>query len=234
MDAQVPARGFAANIEFGIGRLVEWLAGALVVAETLVLFAGVVSRYVFHKPFTWSDELASILFLWLAMLGAVLAYRRTEHMRMSALVNAAQPRSKALLEALALAAGLAFLLLVLHPAYEYAYDEMMIETPALGLRNVWRAAAIPIGIVLMLLMGLSRIGRVHAPRDVAMAFAVVVAIAAALWFSKPALNAIGNYKLIVFFVLLVGAAVLSGVPIVFAFGIGTFAFLALTTRTPHG
>ena len=232
MDAQVPARGFAANIEFGIGRLVEWLAGALVVAETLVLFAGVVSRYVFHKPFTWSDELASILFLWLAMLGAVLAYRRTEHMRMSALVNAAQPRSKALLEALALAAGLAFLLLVLHPAYEYAYDEMMIETPALGLRNVWRAAAIPIGIVLMLLMGLSRIGRVHAPRDVAMAFAVVVAIAAALWFSKPALNAIGNYKLIVFFVLLVGAAVLSGVPIVFAFGIGTFAFLALTTRTP--
>ncbi len=30
---------------------------------------------------SWSDELASILFLWLSMLGAVIALRRGEHMR---------------------------------------------------------------------------------------------------------------------------------------------------------
>ena len=40
----------------------------------------------FHAPLVWSDELASILFLWLAMLGAVVAFRRGEHMRMTALV----------------------------------------------------------------------------------------------------------------------------------------------------
>ena len=50
--------------------------------EIAILFAGVVSRYVFNKPLTWSDELASILFLWLAMLGAVIALRRGEHMRL--------------------------------------------------------------------------------------------------------------------------------------------------------
>ena len=44
----------------------------LVAAEIVVLFSGIVARYVFHKPIVWSDELASILFLWLAMLGAVL------------------------------------------------------------------------------------------------------------------------------------------------------------------
>jgi TRAP-type C4-dicarboxylate transport system permease small subunit len=55
-----------------------------VVAEIAILFAGVVSRYVFHQPLLWSDELASILFLWLAMLGAVVALRRGEHMRMTA------------------------------------------------------------------------------------------------------------------------------------------------------
>ena len=53
--------------------------------EMLVLFAGVVSR-LFRRPFTWSDEFASILFLWLAMLGAVVAFRRGEHMRMSTFV----------------------------------------------------------------------------------------------------------------------------------------------------
>ena len=226
------AGGVLARIEFGIGRVTEWAAGWLVVVEMAILFAGVISRYVFNRPFTWTDELASILFLWLAMLGAVLAFRRTEHMRMSALVNGAAPRTRAILEALALAAGIAFLALVLLPAIEYAHDEIMIETPSLGLKNIWRAAALPIGIGLMLAIGLTRIGRAHSVRDMGIAFAIVFAIGLALWLAKPLFSAMGNYKLIVFFVILVGGAVLAGVPIVFAFGIGTFAFLALTTRTP--
>src|SRR5580704_2829169 len=78
-------------VERAIGRIVEMLAGVLVAVETLILFAGVVARYVFHAPLIWSDELASILFLWLAMLGAVVAYRRVEHMRMDALIDRADP-----------------------------------------------------------------------------------------------------------------------------------------------
>ena len=65
---------------------------SLVAAEIVVLFAGVVARFVLHAPLVWSDELASILFLWLAMLGAVVALRRGEHMRMTALVNGRRPR----------------------------------------------------------------------------------------------------------------------------------------------
>jgi TRAP-type C4-dicarboxylate transport system permease small subunit len=60
-------------VDAGIGRAVEAVAGLLVATETVILFAGVVSRRVFNRPLTWSDELASILFLWLAMLGAVVA-----------------------------------------------------------------------------------------------------------------------------------------------------------------
>ena len=65
------------------------MAGVLVAAEIVILFSGVVARYVFNAPLVWSDELASILFLWLAMLGAVIALRRGEHMRMTALVGMA-------------------------------------------------------------------------------------------------------------------------------------------------
>ena len=230
--AAIPAGGWPGTVERTIGKAVEFACGWLVVVETLILFAGVISRYVFKKPYTWTDELASILFLWLAMLGAVLAYRRTEHMRMSALVNGASPRNRALLEALALTAGLAFLALVLWPSIEYALDEILIVTPALEIPNIWRALALPVGIGLMLLLGFLRIGRTSSVRDTLVALAIVAVVAVALWLSKPALMAMGNYKLIVFFVLLVGGAVLAGVPIVFAFGMGTFAFLALTTRTP--
>ena len=70
-----------------IGTLIEIPAALLVLAEVVLLLMGVISRYVLHKPLVWSDELASILFLWLAMLGSIIAFQRGEHMRMTAIVG---------------------------------------------------------------------------------------------------------------------------------------------------
>ena len=116
-------RTLAGSIDAVLGTLVEIPAAILVVAEIVILFAGVVSRYVMHSPLIWSDELASILFLWLAMFGAVVAFRRAEHMRMTAVVAAARPAMRAYLDVVATCAALAFLLLVIWPAYDYAYEE---------------------------------------------------------------------------------------------------------------
>src|SRR4051794_5424594 len=137
--APTGARLWAAKVEAALGLGVEVVAAALVAVETAVLLAGVVARYVFHSSLVWSDELASILFLWLAMLGAVVAFRRGEHMRMTAFVAKASPSVRAILEVLAVAAGLAFLLLIAHPAYDYASEEAIIVTPALEISNAWRA-----------------------------------------------------------------------------------------------
>jgi TRAP-type C4-dicarboxylate transport system permease small subunit len=90
--AQSPRRRPAlATLDYVLGMLVEIPAALLVVAEIVILFAGVVARYGLHSPLIWSDELASILFLWLAMLGAAVAFRRAEHMRMTAIVASARP-----------------------------------------------------------------------------------------------------------------------------------------------
>src|ERR1700756_2091928 len=142
-----------------LGTLVEIPAAILGVAEIVVLLAGVVARYVLHAPLIWSDELASMLFLWLAMLGAVVAFRRSEHMRMTALVASAGPRMRAYLDLVAICAALAFLLLIVHPAFEYASDEGVITTPALQISNAWRAAALPVGTCLMALFALLRLIR---------------------------------------------------------------------------
>src|SRR6266850_890419 len=139
-------RSFAASLEASLGMLVEIPAALLVVAEIVILFAGVVARYGLHRPLIWSDELASILFLWLAMLGAAVAFRRAEHMRMTAIVANAKPAMRAYLDLVATCAALAFLLLVAWPAYEYAYEESFITTPALQIPNIWRAAALPVGM----------------------------------------------------------------------------------------
>jgi tripartite ATP-independent transporter DctM subunit len=223
---------FCAGAESAIGNVVEIITAVLVAVEIVILFAGVVFRYLLHTPLTWSDELASILFLWVAMLGAVIAYRRFEHMRMGALVALGGPGWQLRADALALVGGLAFLALVIHPAIEYALDEIVIATPALEISNAWRAAALPIGLGLMIVIGLLKITRMARPMMAIPPLLAIITIGFLLYLVQPWLMAIGNYRLLVFFVGLVGVAVLAGIPIAFAFGCATFAYLALTTRAP--
>src|SRR6187402_459185 len=68
-----------------LGLIVSVPAALLVLAEIVLLFSGVVARFVLHQPIVWSDELAGILFLWLAMTGAATALHRGSHMRMTAI-----------------------------------------------------------------------------------------------------------------------------------------------------
>ena len=225
-------RSTAARLENAVGMLVEIPAALLVVAEIITLFAGVVSRYVLQQPLIWSDELASILFLWLAMLGAVVAFRRSEHMRMTAVVANARPSLRAYLDVVATCAALAFLLLIVGPSYQYAYEESFITTPALQISNSWRAADLPVGTCLMMLFAVLRLIRVGDARLVLQAVLSVAVLVTLFWLAAPWLRPLGNLNLVIFFVGVVGFCVFAGVPIAFAFGLAIFGYLALTTRTP--
>jgi tripartite ATP-independent transporter DctM subunit len=215
-----------------LGSAVETVAAGLVLVEIFVLLAGVIARYVFQEPLVWSDELASVLFLWLSMLGAVVALRRGEHMRMTGLVNRVGPGAQALLETLALAIPLGFLALVLWPALEYAYEEMPVVSPAMEISNAWRASAIPIGLSLMAVVAVLRLFREHALRHIALALAAATAVAVLFWLAGPTLAPLGKLNLVIFFVGVVAACVFGGVPIAFSFALATFGYLALTTHTP--
>jgi len=225
-------RSWAARIERALGVIVEIPVAILVAAEIAILFAGVVSRYVFHRPLVWSDELASILFLWLAMLGAVIAFRRNEHMRMTAIVAMTSREMQAFLDVLATCAALAFLVMIAWPALEYAHEETFITTPALEVTNAWRAAALPAGIGLMAVFAVLRLAQVSSVRAVGLALGAVLGIVALFWAAEPLFRQLGNLNLLIFFVGVVAATVFAGVPIAFAFGLAIFGYLTLTTQTP--
>lgn len=219
-------------VEGWLGTFVELAAAALVVAEILILFGGVIARYVFNHPLVWSDELASIVFLWQAMLGAVIALRRDEHMRMTALVGALPPGAQAGLDAFATCAALTFLALIAWPAFDYAIEELDITTPALEITNAWRAAALPCGTVLMALFALFRLFTAERLASVLLPAAAALILVVVFWMLGPTFRQLGNLNLIIFFVGVVAAAVFAGVPIAFAFGLAVFGYLGLSTHTP--
>ena len=224
--------GALQTAEQWLGSAVAAIAALLVVAEVVVLFSGVSARYVFQRPLIWSDELAGILFLWLAMFGAVVAFQRNEHMRMTAFVGKVDPRKRAFFDVLAIAAPLAFLALVLGPAYEFASDEAFVSTPALDISSLWRAAALPVGLALMLTVALLRLLATDNWRLTAAAVVVIAAVSVVFHALSPVLIPLGNLNLLIFFVGLVAVLVFAAVPIAFAFGLATFAYITLTTSTP--
>jgi tripartite ATP-independent transporter DctM subunit len=189
------------------------------------------ARYVFHAPLVWTDELASILFLWLAMLGSVIALQRSEHMRLTAVIAGMSRAARARTEALASTAEAVFLVMLIPSAWDYASDQWFIETPALGMPDTYRAMAILVGALLMVVTALSRLLRLSW-KDAAFGVLVVAMLAGVLHVAGPALQTLGNWNLVLFFVLLLGAGVLLSVPIGFAFGLATLAYLATLTHTP--
>ncbi|WP_242559171.1 MULTISPECIES: TRAP transporter large permease subunit [Pandoraea] len=220
------------HVNRAVMKVTEAAAVLLVVAETLILLAGVVSRYGFDNPLTWSDELAQILFIWLSMLGAVLALDRGEHMRLSAIVNKLPAAWRDWFQTMAALTVCVFVALIIMPAYTHAIEQMDITTPALEIPDGLRAAALPVGAALMLIAAISRMARCSSLRQFGLGVLFVAALGAALWLGRPALIAMGNYNLLIFFVLIVGACVAGGIPIAFAFGTATLAYLALVTDAP--
>jgi tripartite ATP-independent transporter DctM subunit len=227
-----PSKGLLRKLDRTIGVLIGVPTAALVLLEILVLLGGVVSRYVFHHPIIWTDELASTLFLWLAMLGSAVALHRTEHMRMTAVVGMLSPPARRALEVLATVAALTFLLLILPSAYEFATDEVAVTTPAMQISDAWRAAALPVGFAIMIAIGLIRLIEAGNWRHVVGAVGASALVAGGLYLLQPMLEDLGNLNLLIFFVGIVACLVCAGLPIAFAFGLATFGYQALTTETP--
>ncbi len=220
------------KIEQSLVSVVEYFAALLVFADICILLAGVISRFVFKQPLTWSDELASIIFLWSAMLGSVIAVKRAEHMRMTAFVSMCKDNAAAFFEAFQYCAGLLFLIVLFLPAYQHAIDEAIVITPSLEISGLWREAALPVGIALMSIYSIVRL--IQLPRLLQTAQAVALTLVTVLLFYKAqfVFDDLGAWNLLIFFVLVVLSAVFAGVPIGFSFGLGVLGYLGFTTSTP--
>jgi len=57
----------------------EALGVVLFIGLTAVVTLQIVSRFVFHSPYIWSEEVARFLFFWVALTGASISVRLRRH-----------------------------------------------------------------------------------------------------------------------------------------------------------
>lgn len=211
---------------------IEALSAVLMAAIVLMLLGGVIARYVFSQPVGWIDEAVSIAFIWVAMLGSVLAMHRNEHLRLSMFADMLPARARSYVHAFALVAVAAFLIGLIGPSIEHVESEWIMTTPALEIPSSIRVSAIAAGMILML-----GIVAVYALRTVPMhslntAILGVGLFVGLCWWFRPQLAELGMLNIVFFLCGLVALCLVAGVPIAFCFGCGVMAFLAFSSTVP--
>ena len=87
-----------------IGRLLDNIEKFVVVACCIgivaLIFAGVLSRYVFHFSIAWTEEFARFLFLWGSLFGAAAAFKEQGHGGLPILVERLPPAGRRAFEVL--------------------------------------------------------------------------------------------------------------------------------------
>lgn len=210
----------------------EALSAALMVAIVVMLFGGVVARYAFGRPVTWIDEAVSFAFIWVAMLGAVIAMHRNEHLRLTMFIDKMSPRARGIVHAFALVAMAAFLIGLIGPAVEHVQTEWIVASPALEIPAGARVAAIAVGLILMLAIVVVYSVRTVSKAHLAMAVIGTLAFVGLCTWLAPQFAQLGLLNILIFLTGLVALCLFAGVPIAFCFGCGVMSFLAFSSHVP--
>jgi len=70
-----------------LDNLEEYLAAIALAVMVVINFGNVLSRYVIHASWSWSEEILIIMFVWCVMLATAVAYKRAEHLGLSLITD---------------------------------------------------------------------------------------------------------------------------------------------------
>jgi C4-dicarboxylate transporter DctQ subunit len=108
-----------------LGRLIDGIEETSIAIclglMTAITFANVVARYVFEANILWALELTVFLFAWLVLMGMSYGVKKHFHIGVDVVINAVPPGTKRVMTLIAVAACLAFSVLLLVGSWNYWY-----------------------------------------------------------------------------------------------------------------
>lgn len=133
-----------------IDRLVGWMLAACLGVMTCVVFVSVVFRYILDSPLTWSEELASLLFVWLTFVGAYVGFRTRSHIRIDTVAMFLPETLRRGVLLLADVGVLLLLLVFIWQGFSLVATTWSLEFPAMEISPRILVRLLPIGACLML------------------------------------------------------------------------------------
>lgn len=134
--------------------LVEGLLLLMMVVLCADVFLGVFSRYVLRSTFTWYDEIARLLFVWIVFLGAAVGVRQAGHFRLHLVIDRFPPGLRRAAETLGVLAIMLFGVVLIQQGWKLVELGQFQQTPVMGLSKRYVYASMPAGGALIILYSL--------------------------------------------------------------------------------
>ena len=145
-----------------IEKILCHVIGVLFLFMTLLVFISILSRYIFHNPLAWSEEIARFMMVWVCFLGAAVCSKREEHLKMGfSMAKLISPQFDKLVLLLLEAAFIVFLILLIKVGYAVCAGGSYIRTPALQISMNYIMAVIPVTGVAMLIFHIAALYRMY-------------------------------------------------------------------------
>jgi TRAP-type C4-dicarboxylate transport system permease small subunit len=138
---------------------VEGLLLVMMVVLCADVFLGVFSRYVMHSTFTWYDEIARLLFVWIVFLGAAVGVRRSGHFRLHLVIDRFPPALRRVADIVGVLAIMGFGLVLIQQGWKLVELGRFQQTPVMGLSKGYVYASMPAGGALIILFSLRHLWR---------------------------------------------------------------------------
>lgn len=127
-----------------LSNIVEWIAAILVVALAVVVFVQVFNRYVLKTPLAWSEDLAMLLFQWVAFLGAAIGVKRMRHFGIELVVKQMPERIRHRIELLVpISIGIVALIMITEGIDLLSFNRYRIYS-SMDLPYIWAYVPIPV------------------------------------------------------------------------------------------
>jgi len=143
---------FWKRLDRGIYEIEKALAIVLSIIMLGSLFLGVITRYVFNSPLTWTNEAAIYALIWMTFIGGSMEIRNKQSAAVSILADKLKPKAARLVISFGyVVIALFALYLVWQSARWLSSPNIMIQhSPALRWPMIIFYAAVPIGFLFVI------------------------------------------------------------------------------------
>ena len=150
----------------GLCQVIRFLVGVLIAALIVPVFMQVLARYTGIIPtYLWTEELAKFIFIWVVMLGSMVAVWEGTHFDVHVIPEANSPLGKLLQKGFVLVMVIVFAILFARYGIDYAKFGSIQSSVMMQINLLWVYITVPLAGFVWAVFALFRLWQViHAYR----------------------------------------------------------------------
>ena len=134
--------------------LCKYVIIVMVPLMTGIIFVQVILRYVFQSPFSWAEELARYLLIWITCLGSAYAIRDGMHISIGFLQSKLKGSAQTVVRMVTYAVTLVFFIYCIKEGLVFSLAQWTQRSTAMQIPMTLPYIAIPLGFAIMFLVAL--------------------------------------------------------------------------------